>query len=94
MKAAGLPYSGQYAFVSTELTWPITHMVAPKEGALTCVQCHSINGRMKDIQGVYMPTRDGNRLIDMAGWTLALLTLIGVLIHGGIRIFTSKKKEG
>ena len=94
MKAAGLPYSGQYAFVSTELTWPITHMVAPKEGALTCVQCHSINGRMKDIQGVYMPTRDGNRLLDMAGWSLALLTLIGVLIHGGIRIFTSKKKEG
>ncbi|MDO9054527.1 MAG: tetrathionate reductase family octaheme c-type cytochrome [Gallionella sp.] len=91
MKAANLPYSGKYDFVSTELTWPITHMVAPKEDALSCTQCHSKNGRLKDIQGVYMPSRDGNRLLDMAGWALALLTLIGVLIHGGIRILTSKK---
>jgi octaheme c-type cytochrome (tetrathionate reductase family) len=92
MKAAGLPYSGEYGFVSTELTWPITHMVAPKEDALTCAQCHSRNGRLKGIQGVYMPSRDGNRLLDWAGWALALLALIGVLIHGGLRILTRKKQ--
>ncbi len=92
MKAANLPYSGKYDFVSTELTWPITHMVAPKEDALSCAQCHSKNGRLKDIQGIYMPSRDGNKLLDMAGWALALLTLVGVLIHGGIRILTSKKE--
>jgi hypothetical protein len=92
MKAGGLPYSGQYGFVDTELTWPITHMVAPKDDALTCAQCHSKHGRLKDIEGVYMPSRDGNKLLNIAGWTLALLTLIGVLVHGGIRILTSKKE--
>lgn len=93
MKAAGLKYSGEYGFVNTEMTWPITHMVAPKEDALSCAQCHSKNGRLKGIEGVYMPSRDGNRLLDLAGWTLVLWSLIGVLIHGGIRIYTSKKKE-
>ena len=92
MKAAGLPYSGQYGFVDTELTWPITHMVAPKDGALTCAQCHSKEGRLKGIQGVYLPSRDGSKLLDTLGWTLALLTLIGVLVHGGIRILTAKKE--
>lgn len=92
MKAAGLPYSGQYGFVDTELTWPITHMVAPKDDALTCAQCHSKEGRLKGIQGVYLPSRDGSKLLDTLGWTLALLMLIGVLVHGGIRILTSKKE--
>lgn len=92
MKAANLPYSGKFAFVDTELTWPITHMVAPKEDALTCAQCHSKNGRLKDVQGVYMPARDGKHWLDVIGWTLALLTLIGVLVHGAIRIYSSKKE--
>ena len=91
MKAAGLPYSGDYGFVSTEMTWPITHMVAPKEDALTCAQCHSKDGRLKGIQGVYMPSRDGNALLDTVGWTLALLTLIGVLLHGAVRIYAHKR---
>lgn len=91
MKAAGLPYSGKYDFVETELTWPITHMVAPKQDALTCAQCHSKNGRLKDIQGIYMPARDGSRWLDILGWTLALLTLIGVLVHGAIRVVNSRK---
>ncbi len=92
MKAAGIPYSGKFDFVDTELTWPITHMVAPKEDALTCVQCHSKNGRLKGVPGIYMPSRDGNQWLDMIGWTAALLTLLGVLAHGGIRILTSKKE--
>lgn len=92
MKAAGLPYSGKFDFVETELTWPITHMVAPKEDALTCAQCHSKNGRLKDVSGIYMPSRDGSGWLDMLGWTLALLTLIGVLVHGGVRILTAKKE--
>lgn len=92
MKAANLPYSGEYGFVSTEMTWPITHMVAPKHDALSCAQCHSKHGRLEGIEGIYMPSRDSNRWLDMAGWTLVLLSLIGVLIHGGLRIYTSKKK--
>jgi octaheme c-type cytochrome (tetrathionate reductase family) len=92
MKAAGLPYSGQYGFVDTELTWPITHMVAPEHDALRCEQCHSKNGRLKGIEGVYLPSRDGNKWLDMLGWMVALLTLIGVLVHGAIRIYTARKE--
>jgi octaheme c-type cytochrome (tetrathionate reductase family) len=40
MKAAGLPFSGKVDFVMTEMYWPINHMVAPKEQALSCTSCH------------------------------------------------------
>jgi octaheme c-type cytochrome (tetrathionate reductase family) len=42
----GMEYSGQYDFTLTEMFWPQTHMVAPKERALQCRACHSENGRM------------------------------------------------
>lgn len=95
MKAGGLPYSGQFGFVDTEQTWPITHMVAPKGDALTCAQCHDAKtgGRLKDIKGIYMPGRgDNNKLLDMGGWAIALLTLLGVLAHGAGRIYMSYRK--
>ncbi len=92
MKAANAPFSGKYGFVKTEMSWPITHMVAPKADALTCAQCHSKEGRLKNVKGIYMPGRgDNNPLLDMAGWGLALLTLIGVLIHGAGRIYAHRK---
>jgi octaheme c-type cytochrome (tetrathionate reductase family) len=91
MKAMGLEYSGQMKFVETEMSWPITHMVAPKEDALECAQCHMEGGRLQAIQDIYMPGRNNTPIIDMIGWTLALLALIGVLIHGAIRIFASKR---
>jgi octaheme c-type cytochrome (tetrathionate reductase family) len=92
MKAANAPYSGKFGFVKTEMSWPITHMVAPKADALTCAQCHSNGGRLKNVKGIYMPGRgDNNKLLDMIGWTVALLTLIGVLIHGAGRIYTHRK---
>lgn len=40
MKEVNLPYSGEYAFVETEMSWPINHMVTPKENALKCTSCH------------------------------------------------------
>jgi octaheme c-type cytochrome (tetrathionate reductase family) len=55
MKSAELPYSGKLGFVETVYYWPITHMVAPKEKALACVQCHSPNGRLKDVPGLRIP---------------------------------------
>lgn len=45
-EVAGLPYSGQYAFIQTHMYTPTTHMVAPAKKALTCVECHSKNGRL------------------------------------------------
>ncbi|MFA5082257.1 MAG: tetrathionate reductase family octaheme c-type cytochrome, partial [Hydrogenophilaceae bacterium] len=94
MKEIGAEYSGKYAFVETEMSWPITHMVAPKGDALKCEQCHQPSigvGRLDKVPGIYMPGRSGNKLLDMAGWTIALLSLIGVLVHGTIRIFASRK---
>ncbi|KAB2853378.1 MAG: cytochrome C, partial [Anaerolineae bacterium] len=37
---------GQYGFAPTTSYWPQTHMVAPAEDALQCVDCHGENGRM------------------------------------------------
>ena len=42
----GIGYSGNYDFAATEMFWPQTHMVAPKERALQCQACHEENGRM------------------------------------------------
>jgi len=46
MKTSGLKYSGEYAFAPTEMYWRLDHMVAPKEQALGCLECHGDNGRM------------------------------------------------
>ncbi len=43
---SGLAYSGKYAFAETEMYWPITHMVTPKEKALGCTECHGDSRRM------------------------------------------------
>ncbi|MEW5769328.1 MAG: tetrathionate reductase family octaheme c-type cytochrome [Pseudomonadota bacterium] len=96
MKEIGAQYSGKYAFVSTEMAWPITHMVAPKGDALSCAQCHAPSigvGRLDKVPGLYMPGRHGNKLLDTAGWGLAALCLVGVIGHGGIRIFAARKGE-
>ncbi len=42
----GIPYSGTYGFIETEMYWPINHMVQPKERALRCMDCHGENGRL------------------------------------------------
>lgn len=93
MKEIGAEYSGKYAFVSTEMSWPITHMVAPKADALACQQCHTGPGRLDKVPGIYLPGRHGNKLLDAAGWGLAGLTLLGVLGHGAGRVFASRKAK-
>lgn len=86
MKDSGAPYSGKFDFIKTEMSWPITHMVAPKEKALACEECHTKNGRLENISGVYIPGRDANGLVDRLGWGLAALTLLGVFGHAVIRL--------
>lgn len=46
MKAAGQPYSGTFGWIETSMVWPINHMVAPKEKALKCMDCHGSKGRL------------------------------------------------
>jgi octaheme c-type cytochrome (tetrathionate reductase family) len=91
MQAVDDKFSGQYGFVATEMSWPITHMVAPKEDALKCTQCHGPYGRLQKVSGLYLPGRDSNKILNVLGWTAALLTLIGVLIHGALRIRAARK---
>lgn len=91
MKEIGAEYSGKFAFVSTEMSWPITHMVAPKEDALACKQCHTAPGRLDRVEGLYLPGRHGSSLLDRLGWSLAGLTLLGVIAHGGGRYYMSRK---
>jgi len=46
MKAAGQPYSGKFGWIETSMVWPVNHMVAPKEKALACADCHGDKGRL------------------------------------------------
>ncbi|SDN86264.1 octaheme c-type cytochrome, tetrathionate reductase family [Lutimaribacter pacificus] len=91
MKAAGREYSGQFDFVDTHMYWPITHMVAPAEQALKCGSCHSEDGRMVGLAGVFLPGTDSNGIVGILGRLLVLATLAGVLLHGVLRIFSGRK---
>ena len=42
----GPAYSGKFDFAATEMYWPLSHMVATKDKALQCVDCHGEGGRM------------------------------------------------
>jgi len=89
-KALGLPFSGQFGFVETTFVYPTTHMVAPKENVVGCTECHiRENGRMANLTGFYMPGRDHFGLLDALGWVMVLGALIGVVVHGLGRIFTT-----
>ncbi len=94
-KAAGVTdadFSGDYGFIETEMFWPITHMVAPADEALGCADCHAKDGRLANLTGFYMPGRDSNPWIERIGWILVAATLLGVLLHGLVRLFFGKKR--
>lgn len=94
METAGLPYSGKFGFIETRMNWFITHMVAPKEKAVPCQDCHTRadDGRLAAITDIYLPGRDRNGWIDLLGG-LAILGSIGVgTAHGAFRFFTRNRK--
>ncbi len=86
MEENGIPYSGEYGFVKTWSWWPQNHMVAPKEQAVDCDQCHSKNGRLKELAGFYLPGRDSQPWLGWFGLLLVGGTLAGVTGHGLLRI--------
>ena len=94
MQSADLPFSGRVDFIKTQMSWPITHMVAPAKNALACNECHSKNGRLQNIKGIYIPARDASEKLDMFGWLIALLTLVGVIMHGIGRIISHYWSKG
>jgi octaheme c-type cytochrome (tetrathionate reductase family) len=93
MKEADKPYSGKYGFIETYSFWPSTHMVAPKQDALACNDCHSRNGRLEGVRGVYIPGRDANPWLDRIGLLVVLGALVGVLGHGLIRKILRKRGD-
>lgn len=93
-KAIGIPYSGQYDYVSTTSAFPITHMVAPKENALACNECHTrVSSRLSNITQIYLPGRDRSNMFDAIGWISVLGAFTGVLLHGLGRFFIRNGKE-
>ncbi|MGD9125130.1 MAG: cytochrome C, partial [Desulfarculaceae bacterium] len=93
MNYMGLPFSGDYGFVETEYYFQITHQVAPEEDVLSCENCHSRNGRLANITGVYMPGRDFSGILEVIGWLAVAGALAGVLFHGGLRLFTRRSRN-
>jgi octaheme c-type cytochrome (tetrathionate reductase family) len=94
-RAIGVPFSGEVDFVQTTYVFPTTHMVAPKDNVVACVECHTQNeSRLANIAGVYMPGRDNAGLVDSMGWFLVLGSFLGVLLHGLGRFFTNGRKGG
>ena len=93
MQKNGIPYSGEFGFVDTYSYWPITHMVAPKEGALDCSECHAREGRLAELKGFYLPGRDSNWWLDTLGLLAVFGTLAGALGHGLIRIISNKGRK-
>lgn len=93
MEYAGLSFSGEFDWVRTSYVFPTTHMVAPKENALSCSECHSKQGRLANLAGFYMPGRDANTVVTYLGWLVVLGSLAGVLFHGIGRIVASVRKE-
>ncbi len=93
MQAIDAPYSGEYGFVETEMTWPITHMVAGPEEALACNDCHVKDGRLQALTGFYMPGRDSYAWLTTMGWLAVVATLLGVLAHLAVRVFYAARKK-
>ncbi|AHF03871.1 cytochrome C [Marichromatium purpuratum 984] len=89
----GLDYSGEFGFVETLSWWPITHMVAPKEDALACRDCHAAEGRLAGLEGVYLPGRDHSRWLDIIGIIAVGATLLGILVHALIRLFSKGEQH-
>jgi octaheme c-type cytochrome (tetrathionate reductase family) len=85
------PYSGSYEFKSTEVYWPVNHMVSPKEGSLKCNDCHTRkDGRLAGLNDFYLPGRDNSKAADFGGFALIIITLIGVMSHMTLRIIKSR----
>jgi octaheme c-type cytochrome (tetrathionate reductase family) len=94
MKRINLPYSGNYGFTETEMYWPVNHMVSPKAKAVECSECHTqTNSRLAGLQDFYMPGRDHNSVLEKFGMIMILLTLAGVIVHGGARIVMNRNRK-
>lgn len=91
MEAAGHEFSGSFDFVETQMYITVNHMVAPAKDALACDACHSRDGRMAAIAGIYMPGRGADPLVDLIGVVLLAATAAGVIGHAALRKLLKRK---
>lgn len=93
-KATGVEFSGDYDFAETLTSRPLNHMVAPKEQALSCNDCHGDAGLLDDVEGLYIPGRLQYLWLDKLALIALILTLVGVTGHGVARaIFTRRRNR-
>lgn len=94
MKDVDLPFSGQVSFIKTEMYWPVNHMVSTKELTVQCNECHTRdNSQLAGLTDFYMPARDYSSFVESTGIGIILLTLLGVIAHGTIRIILARKRK-
>ena len=60
------------------------------QAGVACSDCHAKGGRLDKLEGIYIPGRGGNKLLDTVGWLAAAALLGGVLLHGAIRVVNRK----
>ena len=94
MKDVNLPFSGNVSFINTKMYWPVNHMVSSKENTVKCIECHTReDSRLAGLKDFYMPARNYNGFIEFAGFSIIILSLVGVFSHGTIRIISSRKNR-
>jgi len=93
MQRMGLPYSGEIDFVETVMYWPVNHMVSPKDQSVGCAECHTrTDGRLQNLSGFYVPGRDRFRSLDLIGNTVLIISMLGIIGHGLLRLRTKLNK--
>ncbi len=94
MDYAGMPFSGNYDFINSEMYLPVNHMVSPAEQALQCQDCHTRSGgRLSGIEGIYIPGQTTHSDIDRFGISLIVLAFAGVVVHAILRV-AARRKQG
>jgi hypothetical protein len=77
------------------MTWPVNHMVSPKETTVRCAECHAREGgRLAGLGGLYLPGRDANPWVEGLGAGVLALTVGAAAVHGGLRIAARRKRTG
>jgi len=92
MRDENLPFSGEVGFIKTYSYWPTTHMVAPKGDAVACMECHSSEGRLKGMAGVYLAGSGSSKILDKAAWLVIGFSGLAIFIHLLLRLWAKRRK--
>jgi hypothetical protein len=56
-------------------------------------RCHLPAPEPRVSGGAYIPGRDYSPIIDWIGWLAVAGTLVGVLVHGGLRVVSAQRRD-